>query len=55
MNTTLEPLFNSSESGGVHAMCADLTLAAQKLGYRPRVSLPEGLRRTIATDERFQA
>ncbi len=55
MNTTLEPLFNSSESGGVHAMCADLTLAAQKLGYRPRVSLPEGLRRTIATDERFRA
>jgi len=55
MNTTLEPLFNSSESGGVHAMCADLTLAAQKLGYRPRVSLPEGLRRTIATDERFKA
>ena len=55
MNTTLEPLYNSSESGGVHAMCADLTLAAQKLGYRPRVSLPEGLRRTIATDERFQA
>ncbi len=55
MNTTLEPLYNSSESGGVHAMCADLTLAAQKLGYRPRISLPEGLRRTIATDERFQA
>ncbi|HJO32740.1 MAG: NAD-dependent epimerase/dehydratase family protein [Anaerolineales bacterium] len=55
MNTTLEPLYNSSESGGVYAMCADLTLAAQKLGYRPRVSLPEGLRRTIATDERFKA
>jgi len=55
MNTTLEPLYNSSESGGVHAMCADLTLAAQKLGYRPHVSLPEGLRRTIATDERFRA
>lgn len=55
MGTTLEPLHNNVESGGVMQMCADLTLSGKKLGYRPRVSLPEGLRRTIASDERLQA
>jgi nucleoside-diphosphate-sugar epimerase len=35
-------------------MCADLTLASQKLGFAPRVRLEEGLRRMIARDPRFQ-
>ncbi len=55
MDVTTETLYNSSESGGVMHMCADLTLAAEKLGYRPRISLPEGLHRTIISDERFRA
>ena len=55
MDTTLEPLYNSSESGGLIQMCADLKLAENKLGYKPRISLPEGLHRTITLDERFCA
>jgi nucleoside-diphosphate-sugar epimerase len=35
-------------------MCADLTLARDKLGYRPRVSLEEGLRLTLERDPRFR-
>jgi len=52
VGATLEPLYNSSESGGVIQMCADLTLAEKKLGYSSRVSLTEGLHRTITFDKR---
>ena len=55
MGTELEPLYNNKERGGVMQMCADLTLANKKLGYRARVSLPDGLSRTIASDARFQS
>lgn len=51
----LEPLYNNNESGGVREMCADLTLAGSLLGYSPKVGLDEGLRRTLAADERFHA
>ncbi len=47
-------LFREEEDPGPSRMCADLTLARQKLGYQPRVGLEEGLRRTIASDARFQ-
>ncbi len=47
-------LFREEEDPGPSRMCADLTLAREKLGYQPRVSLEEGLRRTIAADPRFQ-
>ena len=33
--------------GDVMATCADITLAGQRLGYQPRVSLVEGLKRQI--------
>jgi nucleoside-diphosphate-sugar epimerase len=36
-------------------MCADLTLAAERLGFRPRVPLAEGLRLTLERDPRFVA
>ena len=49
----LEPLYNNNESGGVREMCADLTLAGNLLGYSPKVGLDEGLRRTLAADDRF--
>jgi UDP-glucose 4-epimerase len=48
-----EPLFSRAESGGVSRMRADLTLAAEKLGFRPQVSLAEGIRLTLARDARF--
>ena len=51
----LEPLYNNNESGGVREMCADLTLAGNLLGYSPKVGLDEGLRRTLAADDRFHA
>jgi len=34
-------------------MCADLALAGDLLGFRPRVFLEEGLRRIVEQDERF--
>ena len=52
--TRLEPLYNNNESGGVREMCADLTLAGELLAYSPKVGLNEGLRRTVAADERFR-
>jgi UDP-glucose 4-epimerase len=45
---------NPRTDPGVSRMCADLTLARQKLGYQPRISLSEGLRLTIERDPRFQ-
>lgn len=49
----LEPLSRPSESIGVSAMQADLTLARQRLGFTPKVQLAEGLRRTFERDPRF--
>jgi UDP-glucose 4-epimerase len=42
------------EEGGVSHMRADLTLARELLGFRPKYSLAEGLRVTIERDPRFQ-
>lgn len=49
-----EVLYNPKTSGGVSRMCADLALAGEKLGYRPSVTLEEGLRLTLARDPRFK-
>ncbi len=46
---------HSKTPAGVSRLCADLTLAREKLGYTPKVSLEEGLRRTVALDVRFNA
>jgi nucleoside-diphosphate-sugar epimerase len=35
-------------------MRADLTLAREKLGYQPRISLADGLRLTLERDTRFR-
>jgi UDP-glucose 4-epimerase len=39
---------------GSSRMCADISLGHEKLGYHPRISLIDGLRRTIEKDQRFQ-
>lgn len=44
----LSPLHTSADNGGVSRMCAELTLARERLGYRPKVSLDQGLRQFIA-------
>jgi hypothetical protein len=47
-------VYNSKTSGGVSRLCADLTLAEQKLNYRPAIRLEEGLRLTLQRDGRFK-
>jgi len=49
-----EVIYNPRSDPGVARMCADLTLAHEKLGYQPRVTLAEGLRLTLERDERFR-
>jgi len=43
----LTPLRVTAESGGVSRLCADLQRARERLGYAPKVSLEEGIRRTV--------
>ncbi|MGQ9553143.1 MAG: NAD-dependent epimerase/dehydratase family protein [Anaerolineae bacterium] len=50
----ISPIFNSGIDGGVSHAAADITLARQLLGYSPKVSLEEGLRRMVSEDERFR-
>lgn len=49
-----EVLYNSQTSGGVSRMAADLSLAQDKLSYRPSIKLEEGLRLTLQRDPRFK-
>lgn len=49
-----EVIYNPRTDPGVSRMCADLTMAREKLGYRPRISLAEGLRLTLDRDLRFK-
>lgn len=42
------------KSGGVSRLRADLTLSADVLGYKPRVPLQEGLKRTLEEDPRYR-
>jgi UDP-glucose 4-epimerase len=50
----VEVIDNPRTDPGVSRMCADLTLAREKLNYQPRVELPEGLRLTVDRDPRFK-
>ena len=49
----LQPLYVPAQDGGVSRMCADLTVANEILQFTPKVSLADGLRRTLAIDPRF--
>jgi UDP-glucose 4-epimerase len=51
----VETIENPHTDPGVSRMQADLTLARQKLGYQPRISLAEGLRLTLERDPRFKS
>lgn len=53
-NSKAEVMYNPRTNPGVSRMAADLTLAREKLGYRPRVSLAEGIRLTLERDPRFR-
>jgi nucleoside-diphosphate-sugar epimerase len=47
-------VYNAKTSGGVSRLCADLSLAAQRLNYQPAISLKEGLRLTLKKDVRYK-
>jgi UDP-glucose 4-epimerase len=49
-----EVIYNPKTSSGVSRLCADLTLASQKLNYRPSIELEQGLRLTLKRDPRFK-
>jgi UDP-glucose 4-epimerase len=49
-----EVIYNPKTSPGVSRMCADLTLAVQKLNYWPSISLEDGLRLTLQRDAHFR-
>jgi UDP-glucose 4-epimerase len=51
---TAHRLFNEMEGGGVSRLGADISLAREKLDFRPKVSLETGLRRVLAEDEQFR-
>ncbi|MCX6028735.1 MAG: NAD-dependent epimerase/dehydratase family protein [Chloroflexi bacterium] len=48
-----EVIHNRQQSGGSDRLVADLTRARQLLGYQPKVTLKEGLRRLLDEDPRF--
>jgi UDP-glucose 4-epimerase len=50
----VEVVNNPHTDPGVSRMCADLSLAREKLGYMPRTSLAEGLRLTLERDPRLK-
>ena len=47
-------IYNQKISGGVSRMQADLSLATQKLNFKPSITLEEGLRLTLKRDPRLQ-
>lgn len=49
-----EVLYNAQTSGGVSRMCADLTLAQEKLNYHASIKLDDGLRLTLQRDPRYR-
>jgi UDP-glucose 4-epimerase len=48
-------IYMADQDPGPSRMCADITLAKNKLGYQPRISLQEGLGLMVSRDARFQA
>ncbi len=48
-----EVVYNPRNDGGPSRLCADLTLARQKLNYNPRTTFVEGLRLTLEKDARL--
>ena len=49
-----EVIYNPKNPAGVSRLCADLSLASQKLNYRPSIGLTDGLRLTLKRDTRFK-
>jgi UDP-glucose 4-epimerase len=54
VGTSAEWMYMEEHDPGPSRMAADIGLARSKLGYKPLVSLQEGLERMVAMDQRFQ-
>ena len=50
----VEVMYNPRNEPGVSRLCADISLAREKLGYQPSISLVDGLRLTRERDSRFR-
>jgi UDP-glucose 4-epimerase len=50
-----EVLYNPKMTGGVSRLTADLTLAQEKLSFRPSIKLEDGLRLTLQRDPRLRS
>ena len=48
-----EVIYNPQDAGGITRLVADLTAARRLLGYKPQVTLREGLGRLLVEDARF--
>ncbi len=53
-NSSSDLLYSPAEDGGVPRLKADIAQARKLLGYKPQVSLEEGLRGTLDKDPRFR-
>jgi UDP-glucose 4-epimerase len=53
-NSKAEVIYNPRSDPGVPRMCADLTLAKEKLGYHTSFNLEEGLQKTLESDPIIQ-
>ncbi len=49
-----EMVYSPRNERGPARMCADISLAREKLGYQPQVSLRQGLVFTLERDERLR-
>ena len=47
LNVPFDPHFAPPRTGDIHDSWADISAAERELGYRPQVSLTDGLQRTI--------
>jgi len=52
-NSKTEIIYNPRSNPGVPRMCADLSLASEKLDFSPRITLDEGLQLMIERDKRY--
>ena len=50
----VEVMYNPRNDPGVSRLCADISLAREKFGYQPSISLADGLRLTRERDSRFR-
>jgi UDP-glucose 4-epimerase len=50
---SLSVVHNSSESGGVSRLCADISLARRLLDFNPQIALEDGLYKTITLDSQL--